>query len=97
MKSNKSAAARTLDMPGVDVREQLDRNELDLRGTPLRKLVLQTYPLSTHLATCHKPHKALCGAEGTPSDAAPGKGVCGACRVAAADKALGPLGGSVWP
>lgn len=96
MKANKSAAARMLPMPGVDVREQWDRNELDLRGTPLHPVVFKTAPLSTHLEDGAHPGKAICGVKAPPArNEPPGEKICAACRVAAGDKKYGAIGGWV--
>lgn len=97
-KSTKSAVDRTVPMALVDLREQHDGNALDLRGTPLVRFVLiPSGPgvKATHLAVIGTT-KPLCGAKGSPATNEPvGQSVCAACRVAAADRELGDLGGVV--
>lgn len=88
-------------MPGVDMGKTYNANELDLRGTPLVKLVLDIDDkgsvhgrYSTHLAVINTT-KPLCGAKGKPSQESPGQRICESCRVAAASPELGKLGGVI--
>lgn len=78
-----SAKARTLSIPGVDVREQNDRAALPAEPGPSIEQVWSEQPLKTaHLAFVAAPI-SLCGARLDRRETGGAKHVCQACRVEA--------------
>jgi len=101
-KPNSSAAARTIPILPDVLREQHNVNDLDLRGTPLVRIVIDNEKsgdyqgnFSTHLAVINST-KPLCGVKGRYDRNEPiGSCVCAACLVAAGDPKLGDVGGVI--
>jgi hypothetical protein len=94
MKPQASAAARTLGIPGVDVREQRDREPVPIKATgQVRKAVLDTRralgrPKSLHLAL-YGSSDALCGTPVVETDGADGlRHMCAVCHVEASKRLL---------
>lgn len=87
--SNRSAQKRsTLDIPGVDTREQRDRAAPKLTGPAIRKASFRPQgggPISTHYVRLDSTSRPLCPMTLHPDPKAePGQRVCEACRIEAA-------------
>lgn len=84
---SKSAAERTVTMPGVDLREQRDEAQLKIVGPLLRKWTVVgggrfSNPGGTHLVRVDTLGVSLCGLT-LDRDRGDHKKVCAACHLAA--------------
>lgn len=86
MKPNKSAAAHTIPIPGVNLREQRMEDPLPPGSTVRRRVFRTNDGLSTHLTFGVVP---LCHAEGRMEEhKSIGTAICQACRVEAGRQRL---------